>query len=182
MLLQEGALLGDQRTYSPPALLGRSTKSGAWFWSHRDRVGPGNGRRRQSCDKDLGVTWMRCTVDGRAWLEQDWSRAWDLGVGAKLLRKSPEPLLGPWRQPMGTPARLTLKVRPTWQWVTGKGRVTPHATTPGHPDLTPDPNTSLHTCLCPQAGAPLVCRGPGSLLPARQPGATRQPARGPEGG
>ena len=31
-----------------------------------------------------GVTWMRCTMDGRVWLESDWSDAWDLRTRAEL--------------------------------------------------------------------------------------------------
>lgn len=90
MVLQEGAPLGDQRSHRLPALLERGAESG-WAWSLG--LGAGGGDRvGWEGDGVLGVTWMRCTMDGRAWLELGWSGAWELRVGAELQREETCPL------------------------------------------------------------------------------------------
>ena len=42
------------------------------------------GKGSESWGGSWGVTWMRCTMDGRVWLESDWSDAWDLRTRAEL--------------------------------------------------------------------------------------------------
>lgn len=42
------------------------------------------GKGMESWERSWGVTWMRCTMDGRVWLELDWSGAWDLRIRAEL--------------------------------------------------------------------------------------------------
>ena len=42
------------------------------------------GKGMESWEGSWGVTWMRCTIDGRVWLESDWSGAWDLRIRAEL--------------------------------------------------------------------------------------------------
>ena len=42
------------------------------------------GKGMESWEGSWGVTWMRCTTDGRVWLESDWSGAWDLRIRAEL--------------------------------------------------------------------------------------------------
>lgn len=72
MLLQEGAPLGDQHTHSLPAFLGQGDKV-------REGIIPGGEgiewalgwEREKSLQGCLGVTWMRCITDGRAWLKSD---------------------------------------------------------------------------------------------------------------
>lgn len=91
MLFQEGAPLGDQHTHRSPALLERGTKSG-WMWA---LVAGEEGLEwllGWEGDGVLGVTWMRCTMGGRAWPESDWSGAWGLRIGAELQREKPCPL------------------------------------------------------------------------------------------
>lgn len=104
MLLQEGAPLGDQCTHSLPALLGQGytvrvavVPGAEWIlgWEG-DGVWAG-------C---LGVTWMRCTMEGRAWLQSDWSGTWDLGVGETAERRALSPCLDSRGYPM--PAHLGL--------------------------------------------------------------------------
>lgn len=42
------------------------------------------GKGMESWEGSWGVTWMRCTTDGRVWLESDWFGAWDLRIRAEL--------------------------------------------------------------------------------------------------
>lgn len=82
MFLQEGGPLADQHTHSLPALLEQGDKVRAGIIPGGEGIewvlGWEGDRVWEGC---FGVTWMRCTTDGRAWLESDWSGIWDLGMG-----------------------------------------------------------------------------------------------------
>ena len=68
---------------------------GPWGWGLGEGiewVGKGMESWEGSWEGVLGVTWMRCTMDGRAWLELGWSGAWELRIGAELQREETCPL------------------------------------------------------------------------------------------
>lgn len=84
MLLQEGAPLGDQLTHRPPALLEQAQSQGDMVPGREGTEVFWVGKGTESWGGSWGVTWMRCTMDGRVWLESDWSDAWDLRIRAEL--------------------------------------------------------------------------------------------------